>query len=713
MATAGSIIIDLLMKTGAFETDSKRAEKRLRQLEKEAKQVGKAIGLFIAAGAGIAVAALKSTINSMDEMSKAAQRVQMPTEDFSRLAFAGSLADVSVQDLTGSLGKLAKAQGDAQRSTSVQGKLFDALGISTKNLDGSLRNTKDVFLDFADVFQQQKGSPEIMAAGMNLFGRSFQNLIPLLKDGSAGLRAAGDEADRLGITLSTKAGQEAEAFNDNLTRLKTAAGGFAQQVASELLPRMVTLTDQFGDLATDGSAAAKVADSLEAGFNIVAGTLGFVAQAAREAGIGFGYLMEAAAAYLNIQKQIVTLGFADGTIKGSVDRFRNAGQVAAEMIAEERAGPTASAPRVLMSGRDAAPESMFRNPAAPGAESDAINRATRKALGDPDKKSGSSRDKAAEEAIKAQQDALRELQEQISKTMDAKAEFGSQLEDLTAQMAGPLAVAELDHKRNLSEIAELAKTGEVSARDLASAQELLAEQYAKVTEQIEAQRTPAQLMLEDMQFELDLLGMTNKERERAIALRYAGVDAMSEEGQAISALSDELGRAREQAALLEDVKLGLADAFVDIASGAKSAKEAFGDFADDLFATALRFVADTAINAFFDAMKSGGAGRTESGGFDWGGAVGSVLSAFGGGRAGGGDVMGSRPYLVGEQGPEMFVPRTAGTILTAAETASRGASGGFTQIIHQNYSAPNDPGTRDQAAAKTAFETRRATARNS
>ena len=41
---AGSIIIDLLMKTGSFETDSKRAEKRLREMEKTAKQVGTVIG---------------------------------------------------------------------------------------------------------------------------------------------------------------------------------------------------------------------------------------------------------------------------------------------------------------------------------------------------------------------------------------------------------------------------------------------------------------------------------------------------------------------------------------------------------------------------------------------------------------------------------------------------------------------------------------------
>ena len=67
----GSIVIDLLMRTGAFEGDAKKAEKRLQQLNKEAKQLGAVMGAAIAGGAAIATAAIKSSIDSMDELSKA------------------------------------------------------------------------------------------------------------------------------------------------------------------------------------------------------------------------------------------------------------------------------------------------------------------------------------------------------------------------------------------------------------------------------------------------------------------------------------------------------------------------------------------------------------------------------------------------------------------------------------------------------------------
>src|SRR5690606_26203582 len=181
-------------------------------------------------------------------------------------------ADVSIQDLQSSMGRLAKAQGDAQRETSIQARVFEALGIATKDAEGNLRSTHDVLLDFADSFKELKGSPEIMAAGMNLFGRSFQNLIPLLKDGSQGLRDAGIEAEQLGLVLSTEAGQQAEEFNDDITRLQSALTGMWREVARQVLPNLLALTKQFVDAAKEGDTMKKVADGVATALRAVADT---------------------------------------------------------------------------------------------------------------------------------------------------------------------------------------------------------------------------------------------------------------------------------------------------------------------------------------------------------------------------------------------------------------------------------------------------------
>lgn len=53
-------------------------------------------------------------------------------------------------------------------------------------------------------------------------------------------------------------------------------------------------------------------------------------------------------------------------------------------------------------------------------------------------------------------------------------------------------------------------------------------------------------------------------------------------------------------------------------------------------------------------------------------------------KAGGGDVSQNLPYMVGENGPELFIPKTGGTIIPNERLGSHGAMGGTTSVVN-NY----------------------------
>lgn len=265
----GTLTIDLLLKTGQFVEGMTQAERTAARKVESIKRNAAAFG--VAAGAaltGVAVAvssAVRNSIDQMDELSKAAQRAAMPTEELSKLAYAGNLADVALSDLTGSMGRLIKSQAAALDTTSEQAKVFKALGISVTDASGKLRKGSEVLYDFADAFKEQEGSPEVVAAGMAVFGRSFQNLIPLIKDGSKGLREAGDEAERLGLVISSETGRAAEQFNDDFTRLQSAARGFSNALAAELLPDLTELTAGFVAASQEGGGFADEAHMIAQG----------------------------------------------------------------------------------------------------------------------------------------------------------------------------------------------------------------------------------------------------------------------------------------------------------------------------------------------------------------------------------------------------------------------------------------------------------------
>jgi lambda family phage tail tape measure protein len=271
----GSLTLDLIAKIGGFTTNMDKAadnaKKNLSGIEQSAYEFGEKIGdilkeVGLAFGVAFGFKALfenvKEAITHMDEMSKAAQRVGLSTESFSSLAYAAKLADVSTETLESSLGKLIKSLAAAQDESSKQGKIFAALGIATKDANGNIRSSEDVLKDFANRFNDLEGSPEAIAAGFELFGKSFQDIIPLLKDGAAGISDAQDEAKKLNAVIGKDAGEAAEQFNDNLTRLHTAVEGIYNGIAIQLLPVLEDWSNQAVELVSDNEKLDTISEAV-------------------------------------------------------------------------------------------------------------------------------------------------------------------------------------------------------------------------------------------------------------------------------------------------------------------------------------------------------------------------------------------------------------------------------------------------------------------
>ena len=96
---------------------------------------------------------------------------------------------------------------------------------------------------------------------------------------------------------------------------------------------------------------------------------------------------------------------------------------------------------------------------------------------------------------------------------------------------------------------------------------------------------------------------------------------------------------------LED---GLVDAFMNIRSGVEGLKDVMDQILKDIIAQLIRV----------HVVQK---------------AVGAVTSFFGGGKASGGPVSAGRAYIVGEKGPELFVPGSSGGIVPNNQLATAGA----------------------------------------
>ncbi|MEP5065823.1 MAG: hypothetical protein ABJR35_05760, partial [Roseibium sp.] len=273
----GEALLDLDTRDTKFNQGVDRSERRANKLglsfdatSAKAAKMGKGLALAAAAGTAALGVLVKKTIDNADAMSKAAARAGTTTEALSRLAWAGDLSDVSVETLTGSIYRLsnAMAQASSGKDKDLEA-IFKGLGIAVTDADGRLRSADTVLMDFADVFATLENGAEKTALAVKVFGRSGAQLIPLLNNGRRGLQEMADEADRLGLTISTKMGKDAEQFNDTLTRIQAIFKGLVVQISADMLPALQDFADKLAD-PSFRQEAQEMAEAVVSAFGMIA-----------------------------------------------------------------------------------------------------------------------------------------------------------------------------------------------------------------------------------------------------------------------------------------------------------------------------------------------------------------------------------------------------------------------------------------------------------
>ena len=195
------------------------------------------------------------------------------TQQLQEFAYASELIDVSVDTMQGSLTKLTNNMQDTMNGTGNAKASFEALGVSVTNADGSMRSANDVFYETIDALGKVKNETERDAMSMDIFGRSAQDLNPLIIQGSKTLKAYADEAHNMGYVLDDEALSALGAVDDAYQRLQKTQEGVKNQLAVEFAPY---LEEFYGDVTTmvkDGGKAIKDSGIVDA-FGMLLETVG-------------------------------------------------------------------------------------------------------------------------------------------------------------------------------------------------------------------------------------------------------------------------------------------------------------------------------------------------------------------------------------------------------------------------------------------------------
>lgn len=267
MTTAGSIVVDLLMRTGSFETDTKRAEQRMKQMERE---INRSVRNIAIAGAGVAAAfaaAMKSASGYMSEIRYAAQRTSVSAKAFSELAYAAGQANLSQGELERVLRRSTKAINHGVVGTGKQADALKALGISAYDSSGQIKTADVMLRDMVDRFSKLEPGAKRTGLVLDLFGQQLgQKVIPLLNGGAAGLDEMTQRARDFGLVIEDEATEAAMQFESNLADLKRLSQGLANSLMQELLPSLNSTVEGFLQAARAGGVFYGALASFESVF---------------------------------------------------------------------------------------------------------------------------------------------------------------------------------------------------------------------------------------------------------------------------------------------------------------------------------------------------------------------------------------------------------------------------------------------------------------
>lgn len=191
---------------------------------KTAAVAGGLVGAGLAAGLAKSAGTYKSLVG---ESAKLQRFLGGSIEEASRFRFVAQQSGIATDTMARGLGLFNK--------NAVSGKL-DGLITNLRDSNGQLRPMSELLPEVAEKFAKMENGPEKTALAMKLFGKSGADLIPLLNKGADGFGELSKKAEELGLVLTDKDAKAMKEANAN-SRLWTASlQGVQVQIGRYVLP---------------------------------------------------------------------------------------------------------------------------------------------------------------------------------------------------------------------------------------------------------------------------------------------------------------------------------------------------------------------------------------------------------------------------------------------------------------------------------------------
>lgn len=228
-----TLTVDIVAKLGTIQADLDKlnhlAEQSSQRMANSFAAAASAFKVFAGAlGVGLSIGGLEQLVSGSISAMASLRDLSMATgasvESLSAMKMAAKLSGTTIEDVGGSIKKLAIALGDARLKGGDKATLFAQLGIDPT----TVKDTGAALFELSKKLVAMPDQVKAIAIARELLGK--QASLPFLNE------LAAQEA--LITKVTTAQANAAKEFEDNLIRLKGGTGALGMALANLVLPPM-------------------------------------------------------------------------------------------------------------------------------------------------------------------------------------------------------------------------------------------------------------------------------------------------------------------------------------------------------------------------------------------------------------------------------------------------------------------------------------------
>lgn len=206
-------------------------------------KAGAAIGAGAIAGGAALLGLAGSAAGTADRIDKLAAKSGLSKTAFQEWDYVMGQNGMSIEKMQTGMKTLVQQMDGVQNGSKKSIEMFDALGISVQNSDGSLRSQEEVMEQTIMALARMPEGAEKARLATELFGKSGVEMAPMLATGEDGIKGLIDRSHELGLVMSDEAVGAGVVFGDTMDDVKDSLGMVATNVGIAVMPAIQTFLD--------------------------------------------------------------------------------------------------------------------------------------------------------------------------------------------------------------------------------------------------------------------------------------------------------------------------------------------------------------------------------------------------------------------------------------------------------------------------------------